>query len=342
MSGNDKQSTNGAQPSRFARRPKTRTAAKGLKDRSKNSYGEDLPRWRIKVYDTNVAPDDNSRSSLHVKPSLIMEVLEKQLQWVRDRNIELSIESGLFTSGELATTGPDTLNQILLCQLATMENGAPKYLEYNIASLLDALKAVGVIQFVDRPRTLNENRELWKDDKYYNIDQFAAGEYNGLTHPGSRVSVVAYFYSTRQSPRHNQDWLNHLGEWESHVCQHEIGHTFFERNSHPYDKDGHTGDNFFIDVMHPPNTAWHGDYIVEIQMTPEQVKDNGGWDQISKKFLALPNHSILSKYPGKDDITLRYKGYPGYSDEQKDIIAQKILDTWLYGLEHPDESQRAK
>ena len=247
----------------------------------------------------------------------------------------------MFTPDELAATGPETRNQVVLCQVATQDkNHAVNYLEHNIASLVDALREVGRLHFNDTgmPRSLADNLKLWDPE----IRLLAAPYDSGFTPKNSRVSVVSYFYATHESDEHNRESKAHPGEWESHLCEHEIGHTFLQADPEA-DADGHTRNMFIVDVMHPANSAWHGNYEWLAHMTPEDVQDNGGMDEVSKRFFALPNAAVLSQQPGLDDIWLLYTGYPGYSDAQKETIAQAIWSTYeTYQMDHAASPQKAK
>jgi hypothetical protein len=340
MGGNEKTSATGDTTTRSARRPKTVTASKGKHQTgAKNSISQDLPRWRIKLHDTTTYPDDDGNA--HVNVSQVEQVLKKQLQWVTDADIILSVEGGMFTPDELAKTGPDTLNQVLLCQVATKDQKhAIDYLEYNIASLLDALKSVGRLHFNDTgaPRTVAENVKLWDPE----INWFAYHSVNGVTPNNTRLSVVSYFYATDESDEHNRESKAHPGEWECHVCEHEIGHTFLQ-NGPGADTQGHTSDKFFVDVMHPPYVVWLGNYEWVVHMTPDDVAANKGPKGVSKSFFDLPNAAVLSQQPGLDDVWLYYKGYPGYSNAQKDIIIQTVWDTFNnFQLTHDASSQKSK
>jgi len=289
------------------------------------------PMLWVKVSDTTALGDRDTEA--HVSEQQVAQVLQDRFQWLPgDFGIDVKVEVGLFSSTDLAS-GPETRNQVLLANVG-IPTGNPKnplrYHEKNVANLIEKMLDLEALPSANpfEDRTLNQNLALWPTLGY-----LAQGTYFGVTRDNTRVSTVEFWDATLRSAAQNDDWKKHPAEWEAHVSEHEIGHTFLGPD-HPAD------DKKFPNVM----TGGFWEYEQVVYLDSQAVSDAGGPKKVSEQFFAKPNARVLSTPDGADnDIYLYYEGYPGFDKSQRKSIAETIRARLKdYVKTHPAPVRRGK
>jgi hypothetical protein len=276
----------------------------------------DKPSLWVKIYDANDPKDPHT--PVHVDPQQVRQALEDGFKWLSNFGIDLKVEVGLFTPEELAAIGPEWRNQVALCStgvgLPFKDKNTPtvRYFDENVANLVETMWQLDVLNRPD-PEPDTPDAGSWPS-----IARLATWSWLGDTIVSKRFSAVEYWHADVCTASQNEDWKKHPGEWEAHVSEHEIGHTFGFDHA-----DG--GSASLPNAMH----IGFYEYQWSAHLNAKDISDEGGSSQVMDQFHALPNaagSSWVSKAGGFEDLSLSYKGYPGFSTDQRATIAKMIRD----------------
>jgi hypothetical protein len=240
------------------------------------------PCFWIKVFDTTGLGDADTEP--HVAAQQVAQKLEERFKWLPGVGIDLKVEVGQFTAAEVKALGPETRNQILLANVGVHKNGRDKPVQYhptNVSNLVQAMLDLEALPDANpfEERSLAQNLNLWPTLQY-----LAYGTYFGVTRDNTRVSTVEFWDASLRTADQNEDAKEHPAEWEAHVSEHEIGHTFLGPDHTPEDRN-------FPNVME--GGFWEYNHTATLDR--QAVNEAGGARKLTIGSSHFPTHRFRQK-----------------------------------------------